>query len=87
MMLEIFLGGPFPLFDSTNVVTSIIKQNDVGFPRGRLAAKRPTSGQEVSEQPVRGRGARRAPNSQDGIQLPVGCHSVGRALSIEKSAK
>ena len=86
-MLEILLGGPFPLIDSTNVVASIIKQIDVGFPRGRLAAKRPTSGQEVTEQPVRGRGARRAPNCQDGMQLPVGCRSVRRALSIEKSAK
>ena len=81
------VGGPFPLIDSTNVVASIMKRNDVGFPRGRLAAKRPTSGQEVIEQPVRGQGARRVPNSQDGMQLTVGCRSIRKALSIEKSAK
>ena len=86
-MLEILLGGPFPLIDSTSIVTSITKQDDVGFSRGRLVARRSMSGQEVTEQPVRGRAARRAPNCQDGMQLPVGCRSVRRALSIEKSAK
>ena len=38
----------------------------------------------VGEQPVRSRATRRAPNSQDGIQLPAGCRSVRRALNIEK---
>ena len=83
-MLEILLGGPFPLNDSTNVVASIINQNDVSFPRGRLAVKGLTSDQEVAEHGIQ---ARRTPNSQDVIQLPVGCLSVRRTLSLEKSAK
>ena len=86
-MLEILLDGPFPLIDSTNLAAYRINQNDAGFPRGRLAAKRLTSRHEVAKQPGRGRGARGAPSSQDGIQLPVGCRSVRRALSIEKSDK
>ena len=55
LMLEILLGSPYQLIDPANVV-SIINQNDFGFPRGLLAAKRLTSGQEVAEQPVKGRG-------------------------------
>ena len=86
-MLEILLCCPFLLIDSTSVAASIINQNDVGFPRGRLAAKRLTCGDEVDEQPIRDRGARGEPNSQGDIQPPVGCRSVRRALSIDKSAK
>ena len=74
-----FVCGPFPLIDSTNVVASKVKQNNVGFQRVRIAAKTLTSGQEVAEQPVRGRGTRKAPNINDDIQFQYGAfQSEGR---------
>ena len=99
-MLEVLFGGPFLPIDSTNVAALIIIQNDVGFTRACLAAKRPTEqpgdrrtaskglrGQKGAKQPRRHPAASRVPFIQKGAEYREECQVTRGSSSCQQGAE